>query len=230
MSETPSCSETPASDGRGRPRRQPRFSRQSPEQRRGEIIAAALRCLAKGGLGAFTVSEICAEAGISHGLINHYFASKEDLLVATYDRVAEDLVRLTREAVRRTSRRPADKLVAMVESSFDDAIFNNTNLSVWVALWGQVRNHEGLRQKHNELYEGYHRSIARIVKQLAAERDLACDGDSLARALTALIDGLWLEHCLTPQRFSREQALRCCYELLEPRVGPLTPGRKDCTS
>ncbi len=221
MSEADQVDTAAGTGGKRATARQPRFSRQNPEQRRAEIIAAALRCLAKGGLGAFTVSEICAEAGISHGLINHYFASKEDLLVATYDKVAEDLVGLTRAAVTRTSRRPTDKLVAMVESSFDDAIFNNTNLSVWVALWGQVRTHEGLRQKHSELYEGYHRSIARIVDQIAAERGRTVESDTMARSLTALIDGLWLEHCLTPHKFSREQALRSCYQLLEPSLGAL---------
>jgi len=201
--------------------REPRFSRQSPEQRRREIVAAAVRCLAKGGVGAFTVSEICAEAGISHGLINHYFPSKENLLVATYDTVADLLVQATRDALARTQRQPEDKLIAIVESSFAGAIFNETNLAVWLALWGQVRTHAGLRRKHNELYEGYRRAIARIIDQLAAKRGLAVEGAPLALALTALIDGLWLEYCLNPTVFSVEHARRSCYLLLEDRLGPL---------
>lgn len=219
MSEgTPQLTRTSrrAAEARG-----PRFSRQNPEQRRREIVAAAVRCLAKGGVGAFTVSEICAEAGISHGLINHYFPSKENLLVATYDTVADVLVQATRDALARTQRQPEDKLVAIVESSFADAIFNETNLAVWLALWGQVRTHEGLRRKHNELYEGYRQAIARIIGQLAAQRGLRVEGAPLALALTALIDGLWLEYCLNPTVFSVENARRSCYLLLEDRLGPL---------
>ncbi len=211
--------------------REPRFSRQNPEQRRREIVAAAIRCLAKGGVGAFTVSEICAEAGISHGLINHYFPSKEDLLVATYDTVADVLVQETRDAVSRTQRLPEDKLTAIVESSFAGAIFNEANLAVWLALWGQVRTHEGLRRKHNELYEGYRATIARIIGQIAAKRGLAVEGAPLALALTALIDGLWLEYSLNPTVFSVENARRSCYLLLEDRLGPLSgdPGKNGGT-
>jgi len=208
--------------------REPRFSRQNPEQRRREIVAAAIRCLAKGGVGAFTVSEICAEAGISHGLINHYFPSKEDLLVATYDTVAEVLVQATRDAVSRTQRLPEDKLTAIVESSFAGAIFNEANLAVWLALWGQVRTHEGLRRKHNELYEGYRATIARIIGQIAAKRGLAVEGAPLALALTALIDGLWLEYSLNPTVFSVENARRSCYLLLEDRLGPLSADQGKC--
>lgn len=209
---------------KSRRRGEPRFSRQNPEQRRREIVEAAIRCLAKGGVNAFTVSEICAEARISHGLINHYFPSKEDLLVTTYDTVAEMLVQATRLAIARTQRQPEDKLVAVVESSFAGEIFNQTNLSVWLALWGQVRTHENLRRKHNELYEGYRRGIARIIDQLAAKRGRQVQGAPLALALTALIDGLWLEYCLNPTVFSVENARRSCYLLLEDRLGPLTRG------
>ncbi len=209
---------------------EPRFSRQNPEQRRREIVEAAIRCLAKGGVNAFTVSEICAEARISHGLINHYFPSKEDLLVTTYDTVAEMLVEATRVAVGKTQRLPEDKLIAIVESSFAGEIFNEANLAVWLALWGQVRTHEGLRRKHNELYEGYRQAIARIIDQIAAKRGRRVEGAPLALALTALIDGLWLEYCLNPTVFSVEKALRSCYLLLEDRLGPLNRDRTGDTA
>lgn len=208
--------------------REPRFSRQNPEQRRREIVAAAVRCLAKGGVGAFTVSEICAEAGISHGLINHYFPSKEDLLVATYDTVADQLVEATRAAVARTQRQPEDKLIAIVESSFAGDIFNETNLAVWLALWGQVRTHAGLRGKHNELYDGYRQAIARLIQQIATRRGRDVEAMPLAVALTALIDGLWLEYCLNPTVFSVENARRSCYLLLEDRLGPLGDQQTKC--
>lgn len=206
--------------------REPRFSRQNPDVRRQQIVEAAIRCLAKGGVGAFTVSEICAEAGISHGLINHYFPSKEDLLITTYHAVADQLGQATRQALGRMAREPEDKLTAIVETSFSPHIFNETNLAVWLALWGQVRNHPGLRATHNEIYAGYRRAIARQIEALAAKRGLRVDAPALALSIAALIDGLWLEWCLDPTVFEPAAAKATCYRLLEDRLGPLAREEK----
>jgi len=203
--------------------RTPRFSRQDPDVRRRQIVDAALRCLAKGGFGAFTVSEICAEAGISHGLINHYFASKEELLVTAYRQVTDSLAEWTKVTLARSAREPEDKLQAIVEASFAPEIFNEQNLAIWLALWGQVRNHPGLRAAHKDLYDGYRLAVARPVQALAAKRGREADARGLALTLTALIDGLWLEWCLDPTVFSPEQAKLTCYRLLEDRLGPLQP-------
>lgn len=199
----------------------PRFSRQAPEQRRQEIVAAAVACLAKGGVAAFTVSEIAKTAGTSHGLINHYFKSKEDLLVAAYNDVGERLATATKTALALIGRRGAGPLRAVVETSFSPEFFNESNLSVWLALWGQVRNDPALRSAHNALYDGYRKSLARTLESLAKARGRKIDSLAVARAFTALIDGLWLEWCLNPTVFSPEDAKALCYDLLEARLGEL---------
>lgn len=198
----------------------PRFSRQAPDVRRQQIVDAAVRCLAKGGVGAFTVSAICAEAGISHGLINHYFASKEDLLVAVYEKVTDGLADFTR-AILAGRHEPEDKLRAIVDASFSEEIFHEANLSVWLALWGQVRNNPGLRAAHKELYDGYRIAIGHQVSSVAQKRKLSLDAPRLALSLCALIDGLWLEWCLDPKVFSPAEAKTVCYDLLQARLGAL---------
>lgn len=200
--------------------REPRFSRQAPDVRRQQIVDAAVRCLAKGGVGAFTVSAICAEAGISHGLINHYYASKEDLLIAVYEQVTDGLADFTR-AILAGRHEPEDKLRAIVDASFDGEIFNESNLAVWLALWGQVRNNPALRAAHKELYDGYRHAIEHQVLGVAQKRRLALDAPRLAISLTALIDGLWLEWCLDPTVFKPAEAKSACYDLLQARLGAL---------
>jgi AcrR family transcriptional regulator len=209
----------PAVESDSRPR-EPRFSRRQPDVRRLQIVDAAVRCLAKGGVGAFTVSAICAEAGISHGLINHYFASKEDLLVAVYEKVTDGLADFTRSLVA-GRHEPEDKLRAIVDASFSGEIFHESNLAVWLALWGQVRNNPGLRAAHKELYDGYRHVIEHQVRAVAQRRKHPVDAGRLALSLTALIDGLWLEWCLDPSVFAPEEAKAACYDLLQARLGAL---------
>jgi TetR/AcrR family transcriptional regulator, fatty acid metabolism regulator protein len=48
--------------------------------RREELLAAAVRVFARKGYHTCRVSDIADEAGVSHGLVYHYFASKDEVL------------------------------------------------------------------------------------------------------------------------------------------------------
>ena len=52
----------------------------APADRRKLILDAAVRVFARSGYHAARVGDIAAEAGVAHGLLYHYFASKEDVL------------------------------------------------------------------------------------------------------------------------------------------------------
>ncbi|MFE7063834.1 TetR/AcrR family transcriptional regulator [Sutcliffiella sp. NPDC057660] len=49
-------------------------------ERKNQIMAAALKVFAENGLKLTKISMIAKEAGISHGLLYHYFQSKEEVL------------------------------------------------------------------------------------------------------------------------------------------------------
>ncbi|OLF11668.1 hypothetical protein BLA60_12100 [Actinophytocola xinjiangensis] len=68
------------------------------EQRRAQIAEAVERLVAAGGLDGATVARTAAEAGVSVGLVQHYFASKDDMLRYAYTRV-------TARAMDRVDRR-----------------------------------------------------------------------------------------------------------------------------
>jgi TetR/AcrR family transcriptional repressor of uid operon len=54
-------------------------------EKRREILEAAGRCFGRKGFGGASISDICAEAGISPGHLYHYFASKEAIIGAMTD-------------------------------------------------------------------------------------------------------------------------------------------------
>ncbi len=211
----PASGEEPAPSA---PRRgQPRFSRLSPEARRREILAAAARCLARGGVGGFTVAEIAGEAGISNGLIGHYFPNKDSLLVATYQAEADRLLETTRAALDARAEGPDWRLNALLESAFCPQIFNRETVATWLALWGQVRGNAALREAHKAIYETYRKAFARAIERSAAARGLQLDAVVLAADISALIDGLWLEWGLDPDLFEPAEAIGACRRLLAAR-------------
>lgn len=60
--------------------------RKQAEQRRTQLIEAALEVFARKGVRATTVKDLAAAAGVAEGLLYHYFESKEDLFRAALER------------------------------------------------------------------------------------------------------------------------------------------------
>ena len=56
------------------------------DQRRSELIDAALRLFAEQGFRATTIADIATATGTAHGLVYHYFSSKDELLQAILQR------------------------------------------------------------------------------------------------------------------------------------------------
>ncbi|OWY58992.1 hypothetical protein B7486_76985, partial [cyanobacterium TDX16] len=66
--------------------------RLSATARRAQIVEVATRLAAERDLRLVPSTELAAEAGISDGLLFHYFPTKKDLAVEVYRRAADDLL------------------------------------------------------------------------------------------------------------------------------------------
>ena len=190
------------------------------------LIDAAVRCLSRGGIGAFTVNTICSEAGVSRGLINHHFDGLDDLLVEVYKSslYANVNAQILEARTRREENAdwpPEDALLALVQSNFSPAYFSSSNLLVWLALWGEIAVNPKLQAAHKELYRAYRAELAQDIDAVARSRGRSVDAFALARNFIALVDGLWLEWCLDESVVTPEGARAAALELLEAQVGPL---------
>lgn len=177
---------------------EPRYRRYTPEIRAAMLIDAGLVCLAKGGISAFTVDNICAEAGASRGLIAHHFGSKDGLLAAVHAAAYRPVLQGWQTVT------PA----GLVDRLFDPSQFTQAGLRVWLALWGEIAVNPRLQAEHARHYAEYRRLVAAVVGD-----------EALAGAVIALADGLWLEQCLVPDALSPERAKTACRLLLTPILG-----------
>lgn len=196
----------------------PRFRRYTAQQRREMLIDAGLACLSAGGITSFTIDKICAEAGASRGLITHHFKSKQGLLLAVYAAAYDRMLGLAAPG------RVIDAdLVEMIEALLSDTLTGPETLRAWLALWGEVANNAELRDEHRKYYDYYHDRVIVGIRRAAAGRNLAIGEGSLAIMFITLIDGLWLQRCIDPNRLSSQDVRDACYNLLEPYLGPIRP-------
>src|SRR5579884_1598608 len=96
--------------------RQNRKPSRIAQERRRNLIDAAIRDIAAQGYDAVTVATICEEAGFSRGLIGHYFRGKDELLLAAVKTVADELGAAIREATRAAAPDPVDRLHALIRA------------------------------------------------------------------------------------------------------------------
>src|SRR5688500_5953945 len=95
----------------------PAFSRAEPDARRLSLIEATARVLAAEGAGGASVRAIAVEAGVSPGLVGHYFDGVDALIAATYAHVGER-VSAALEAAMAAAGSPRERLDAYVTASF----------------------------------------------------------------------------------------------------------------
>jgi AcrR family transcriptional regulator len=84
------------------------------EEKRQLILAAAVRVFARRGFHTSRVGDIAEEAGVAHGLLYHYFSSKDEVLETVFRENWRQL--LERFAAVEESAEPADlKLLGLVK-------------------------------------------------------------------------------------------------------------------
>lgn len=203
-----------------------RRTRIDPEMRRKAIIEATMQCITRYGHSGSTLERICAQAGVSIGLIGHHFSSKEELMLSTYQELTDQLREETRKFMEAQSDSPEDRLLAIIRSSFRGQIFNEFILTTWLGFWGAAVSSQELRALNKKLYADYRKELESVFKAIGQENGTRIDAKSAALTITALIDGFWLEWALDHKAFSSKKAEKCCIttaQMFVKSAEPLQP-------
>jgi AcrR family transcriptional regulator len=175
----------------------------SPGRRADDLIRACAAELARAGATGLSVRNVCAVAGVSPGLLRHYFAGIDDLVAATYQAVAAEVTAALDAAVAAAGPDPHARLTAYVMASFRPPIAAPGQLASWAAFWSLVASQPRIAALHGQIYGDYR---ARLEALLAAQSVPPADTSRAAIAITALVDGLWLELSLGGDVFDAADA------------------------
>jgi TetR/AcrR family transcriptional repressor of bet genes len=192
-------------------------------ERRSELQEAAIRCIADKGYAAVTVAMICDEAGFSRGLIGHYFKGKDELVLEAISRSTTQLGEATRRAVEAAGSDPADRLHAVVRSSFSPPGFTLNQAAVWTALASNAKWSAPLGEMYRKLWRDYRTGIAGLFQRAAAQRDLSIDADAAALLFSRMIEGFWIGWVADPNMMIVAEAERTCHALVDLLLGDSSP-------
>jgi len=160
--------------------------------RRQQLIDAAIASIHEHGFSSATVARIARKAGVSTGIVHHYFADKNDLLAATM-RAMLDILRRDAVAGMRGAKDPTQRIYAIIHASYGDEQFGEEVFSAWLALYGNARASAKLQRILHIYHRRLHSNLLyNLIPLIGRER-----ADEVALGIGALIDGLWLRYALT---------------------------------
>ncbi len=165
--------------------------RDSEDVRRKQLIDTTILVMAQVGFNATTLGLIAKQAGVSTGLVAHYFGDKDGLLEATLRSLASRLSRAA-AARMRAATGPRARLQAVIDANLAPEEMDAQTGAVWLAFWGQAIHSDRLKRVQR-IYQ------LRVLSNLRhALRSLAPAGEAerLAVIIAAIIDGLWLRTTL----------------------------------
>lgn len=174
----------------------PRTKQQNEEIRnktKQQIIDAALELFGKEGFSKTSISAIATKAGISKGLIYHYFKSKVDILENIFHQMmnpTDDIFSLQSELA------PADKMKLIIESSISSITNTPELMRLMISLALQpdaVKSVQGLID--NERVKQI-AMITEILHQTGHD-----DADSEAYYLAAKLDGIMIGYLVLGKDF-----------------------------
>jgi TetR/AcrR family transcriptional repressor of bet genes len=189
----------------------PKFHRATPAVRREALVDATLSCLKQFGHEGVSVRRISAAAGVSIGLINHHFPSKSGLIAETYETLALSLLGSIRRQAENRTVAPRDRLSNFFRASFAPEILDPQLFNVWLVFWSMVAHSAEIRAVHSSTYGKYRAVLESLLGQLVNSGAAAPFRlRPAAIALSALLDGLWVELSLSPTVFKPREAIALC--------------------
>ena len=180
--------------------------------RQAQLIKATLTVIDRVGLAEASIAVIAKEAGVSTGIVSHYFGDKNGLLDACMRQILADLYLAVERQRRQTADTPEAQIRAIIDGNFDVSQVDAPVLKTWLVFWTNSLHQPNLQRLQSindrRLWSNLTAQFSRVMPHEQAR----AAGSSMA----ALIDGLWLRMTLAtmPIEEGLARARSLCYQNL----------------
>ncbi|WP_434053461.1 MAG: transcriptional regulator BetI [Roseibium sp.] len=182
-------------------------------QRRRSLIDATVDAIHERGYSDVTMAQIAKRAGVSGGLVHHYFGSKDQLLAATMRHLLTELGRAIRENLAKAET-PRERISAIITGNFAVDQFQPAVIAAWLAFYVQSRT----TQSNSRLLRIY---AARLASNLTYNLRFFLPRDEarrVAEGTASMIDGVWIRQALSDAQTDRQAAIAMVEDYVENQI------------
>lgn len=183
----------------------------SRQSRREQLIEATIASIANRGYSRTTLTEVANIAGLSHGLVNFHFQTKEKLLAETLVFLAEEYREHWTAALAAAPDEPAARLDALLRADFSEKVSAPDRLAAWCAFWGEAQSRPIYQEKCGSNDREYVEVLEGICARLATAEGTRFDPVHIARVIRVTVEGVWLDLITMTTPYARAEAMRTVY-------------------
>jgi transcriptional repressor BetI len=182
--------------------------------RRQDLIKAAYAAFREFGFRGLTMARIGKQAGMSHGIINYYFKSKDELLIAMMrygnGLIMKDVVRILRDA-----KTPVERLDAIIEGNFPADLYDRAAANAWVSFYSAVPEHPEFERLQTMFYRRLDSNLHDCLRSLTSR----AEAEIIVKGISIMIDGLWMRCALEKEGLDRIEAIDLIKDYAHRRLG-----------
>ena len=167
------------------------------------LLSASAEIISEGGLRELTYRNVAARAGVAHGLVRHYFGSREALIKASLEYCVS-------RSIAETGLNEPDPQLETFAKVLPSSVSRDPGNQVFqYELILQATRQPELRPLVEQLHREYRETMARELEALGFGHDPV-----LANLVFAALDGLVFEQVALGDKEVTEEALALLRELL----------------
>ena len=186
-----------------------------PDIRKPQLVQATMAVIDRVGLHSASIALISKEAGVSTGIINHYFGGKHGLLEETMREILRQLsVTITKALKELPANAHQQRINAIINGNFEGYQAENKVAKTWLAFWSYSMHDAQLKrlQRVNEK-----RLISHLLIELKALLEPG-QAELVAHGIASLIDGIWLRGTRNPEGIDANKARAIINDYLDKQL------------
>jgi AcrR family transcriptional regulator len=197
--------------------------------RREQIVAAAADIIVRQGLHNLSLSKIERSAGMKRGQLTYYFPTKEEILLAVFDRLLLLMYRRLEEAEGASHEERVREhscwecVQRMLQTVLIGPPFGAEFHALQYTFLAQIAHRDDFRQRLASLYEEWRGGLAahwRSTDGESASPEGGVSPRALASLVQAMMHGLLVQLAVDPNAFDRAEMLALCVRVLAPLFAP----------
>ena len=180
-----------------------------------KLISSAIKSISEKGISETTMSDVSQGAGLSQGIVNFHFKSKELLLIETLKFISNEYLQSFQNCLKKSGSNPCKRIIAIVNNDFSKKICSRDKIALWFTFFSEVKFKPAYHQicKERDLY--YQKIIEDIFSELINIEKSKISLINVSNGLQALVMGLWLDQLEDPDTFKRKNAKEICFDYIK---------------
>jgi TetR/AcrR family transcriptional repressor of bet genes len=181
----------------GRPRRRD----EAKAYFRAKLMDAAIEAIARHGFSGLSVSRLAEYSGLARGMVNLHFHRKDKLLHEVLQHLADAYRASWQAAVAGAGDDPADKLWALIEYDVARKNHDDRALIAWLAFRQEAITNPSYRALCDTREAAFLGTVRSLCTALIRQGRYPIKPETAALGITFLLEGLWLDWALDPDRY-----------------------------